>query len=264
MSTAQFHGRAAGGAGWHGRDVVGWLVACDEAWRSWITHVTLDMSSVYKSAIRQALPHAALAVDPFHLSQLANKTVADVRRRVTFEHHGRRGRADDLEYKIKGMLVRGAEKLTPAARQKLLCALADLGDGGCEIRAAWQAKELLRDVLKLSPARTGRATCRSEVSAALTRFFAYCATTGAAVPEVVTLAEKISKWRDEIATAVLHGLSNAASEGINRLIRLVYRIAFGMTNVGNQLRRARYVASRKTRPLWLQSVTVNRELPVAA
>ena len=213
------------------------------------------MSTVFKSAVRKALPGAALAVDFFHVSQLANKAVGDVRRRVTYEAYGRRGRAADPEYTIKGLLVRGGEKLSEAARGRLLCTLSTLGDAGRQLQAAWKAKELLRDVLKLSPTRTGRATCRSQVSAALVKFFDYCGTVGGTVAEVVTLAETVSAWREEIATAVLTGFSNAAAEGVNRLIKLVYRVAFGFTNVPNQQRRSRYVASRSTRPQWLHSAT---------
>lgn len=73
--------------------------------------------------------------------------IGDVRRRVTFERYGRRGRATVLEYTIKGLLLRGQEKLTKRARHKLLCALGDLGDGGRQIGAAWRAKELVRDLL---------------------------------------------------------------------------------------------------------------------
>ncbi|HET9005813.1 MAG TPA: transposase, partial [Actinomycetes bacterium] len=58
-------------------------------------------------------------------------------------------------------------------------------------------------------------------------------------------------WRAEITRAVLTGHSNAAAEGINRLVILVYRTAFGLTNVSNQQRRSRYTASRSTRPEWL-------------
>jgi transposase len=190
-------------------------------------------------------------VDLFHVIQLGNKMVSDVRRRVTFEHHGRRGRATDLEYVIKGLLVRGQEKLTKAARNKLLCALADLGDGGRQIGAAWRAKELLRDLVKLSPNQTGLAPTRPQIAAALEAFFVFCHTVGAGVPEIQTLAETISTWRAEIARGVATGHSNAAAEGVNRLVKLVYRGGFGFTNVTNQQRRSRYAASRSTRPAWL-------------
>src|SRR6266568_7136957 len=201
------------------------------------------------------LPNARLVVDLFHVIQLANTMLGDVRRRVTYTRRGRRGRASDLEYTIKNPLRRGQERLSKTARHKLLCALADLGDAGRQIGAAWRAKELLRDLARLSPNHTGLAATRDQVSKALQAFFDFAATTGASVPEIQTLAETISTWRAEIARAVLTGHSNAAAEGVNRLVKLVYRSAFGFTNVTNQQRRSRYTASRSTRPEWLPAVT---------
>ncbi|AEH07618.1 transposase IS204/IS1001/IS1096/IS1165 family protein [Candidatus Protofrankia datiscae] len=236
----------------------GWIGAQPAAWRAGIQAVTIDMSGVYKSAARDALPHAMIAVDPFHVAQLANKAVGDVRRRVTHQLRGRRGRATDPEYTIRTLLVRGPGTLSDNGRAKILTTLADLGgEESFAIGAAWRAKNHLLGLLALSPTRTGRATTRTDVDRALTRFFEYCATTGATVPEIVTLAETVSDWRVGITGAILHGLSNAAAEGVNRLIKLVYRTAFGLTNVPNQQRRARYVASRSTRPAWLHPVTTH-------
>ncbi|WP_190816108.1 transposase [Saccharopolyspora pogona] len=73
----------------------------------------------------------------------------------------------------------------------------------------------------------------------------------------MTLAQTISTWREEIARGVLTGHSNAAAEGVNRLVKLVYRGAFGFTCVANQQRRSRYAASRSTRPEWLHTVTTS-------
>lgn len=267
VDSAGGHGLLGQVEGRAGVDVVAWLGAQDPAWRANITHVTIDMSTVYKSVVATSglLPNAALVVDAFHVIQLANKMIGDVRRRVTFEHYHRRGRATDPEYTIKNLLVRGQEKLSERARQKLLCTLADLPGGqGRQIGAAWRAKELLRDVIRLSPNQTGIATTGHQIRGALYAFFDFCATTGASIPEIITLAHTISAWRNEIARGVLTGHSNAAAEGVNRLIKLVYRSAFGFTNVTNQQRRSRYTASRSTRPEWLHTVTRQRELSVAA
>src|SRR5262249_55046213 len=96
---------------------------------------------------------------------------------------------------------------------------------------------------------------RDKVSQALTAFFEFAATTGASVPEIQTLAETISTWRNEITRGVLTGHTNATAEGTNRLIKLVYRTGFGFTNPTHQQRRARYTASRTTRPQWLHTLT---------
>jgi transposase len=260
VDSAGGHGLLGQVEGRAGLDAAAWLAAQDPAWRAGITHVTIDMSSVYKSMVTTSglLPSATLIVDAFHVVQLANTMVSDVRRRVTFEHYGRRGRATDPEYTIKNLLVRGKERLSDRARHKLLCALADLGEGGRQIGAAWRAKELLRAVIGLSPNQTGVATTGHRLRQAFETFFTFCGTIGATVPEIMTLAQTISVWRTEIARGVLTGHSNAAAEGVNRLVKLVYRGAFGFTNVTHQQRRSRYTASRSTRPEWLHTVNTNR------
>jgi transposase len=208
------------------------------------------MSSVYKSLVTTSgpLPGAELVVDRFPVIQLANKMIGDLHRRVTLTRYGRRGRAGDPEYAIKNLLVRGQETLSDHARGKLLCTLADLHSASRELSAAWRAKELLRDLVKLSPNHTGITPCHGQVSTALERFVTIAATIATTVPEIQTLAQTISTWRNEIARGMLTGHSNAATEGINHLIKLVYRGAFGFTNVSHQQHRSRYTASRPTRP----------------
>lgn len=88
---AQVNGRSAA-------TVIDWLDARDEQWRRQITHITIDLSSVYAKAVREALPHAELVVDRFHLVKKANEVVDAVRRRVTQTHRGRRGRKSDVEW----------------------------------------------------------------------------------------------------------------------------------------------------------------------
>jgi transposase len=58
------------------------------------------MCTIFKSAIRDALPQARLVVDHFHLVQLANQAVTEVRRRVTVQVRGRRGRKGNREWEL--------------------------------------------------------------------------------------------------------------------------------------------------------------------
>ena len=59
--------------------------------------MVIDMCTIYAAAVRRMLPHATVAVDPFHVVQLATKMVGDVRRRAIREKYGRRGRSQDPE-----------------------------------------------------------------------------------------------------------------------------------------------------------------------
>jgi len=75
--------------------VIDWFDARDEAWKAQITHVAIDMSSVYAKAVHEALPHAQLVVDRFHVVKKANEMVDTVRRRVTQAERGRRVQRDN-------------------------------------------------------------------------------------------------------------------------------------------------------------------------
>ena len=77
------------------------------------------------------------------------------------------------------------------------------------------------------------------------RFFAFCGATS--VPEIHHLAETIETWQSPTILAITTGLSNARSEGYNRIVKHIGRIAFGFRNQDNQKRRIRYACTRKSR-----------------
>ena len=71
-------------------DAAYWLLQAPPAWRDRVEVVAIDMCTVFLSAVRRALPGAQVAVDLFHVVQLAVKATGDVRRRATREKYGRR------------------------------------------------------------------------------------------------------------------------------------------------------------------------------
>jgi transposase len=226
-------------------DAAYWLWQAGPQWRDGVKIATIDMCSIYASAIRRMLPHAQLVVDLFHVVQLAVKMTGDVRRRVVRGKYGRRGRSGDPEYGIKGLLVRNLEHLSPAQFAKVMDTLGR-DAGGQEIAAAWIAKEKLRDVLNLRAAITGSTPCERDVRDRLFRFYDWCAQNDD-IPELVTLARTVSRWENEITCAVLTGTSNARSESLNRIAKLEARLAYSFRNPANQRRRVRMACTRGTR-----------------
>ena len=198
------------------------------------------MCSAYRAAVRAHLPNAALVVDHFHVVQLANQTVSAVRRRVTSALRGRRVRKDDPEYGIRRRLLRNREDLTDEKFTDMWNRLIDLGRPGQDILSAWIAKEELRALLAL--ARTH--PTRHQISTRLWAFYRWCADT--AIPELHRLAATIEAWWPAIEAFILTGVTNAASEGINRLIKLEARNAFGFRNPINQRLRSRCASIRAT------------------
>ena len=224
-----------------GDDVAYWLASQPAAWRDRVRYVAIDMCTVFVSAVRRYLPHAELVVDHFHVVKLANDAVAEVRRRVTTTTRGRRGRDSDPEWKIRNLLGRNREDLTPKALAKLWNTLVDLDEPGLTILTAWIAKEELRSLLALA----GTHPDRSVISHRLTRFYTWCA--DAAVPELERLATTISTWWPCIETFLRTRITNAASEGYNRVVKLDARNAYGYRNPENQRLRTRCATTRRAR-----------------
>jgi transposase len=57
----------------------------------------------------------------------------------------------------------------------------------------------------------------------------------------------VSAWRREIITAITSGISNAAAEGHNRVIKTDARNAYGYRNTDNQRLRTRLATTRRGR-----------------
>jgi transposase len=191
------------------------------------------------------LPHAQVVVDCFHLVQLANRKLAELRRRCTWAMWGRRGRRGDPEYAVRGLLRRNREDLTDDQLSTLTTTLTDLGTYGRWILAGWRAKEKLRDLLRLTLKHAHVSPDRSAISQARYAFTTACIDSHQ--PELIGLAETIDDWWDGIEAYIRTGITNAASEGNNRLIKLEARNAFGFRNTDNQRLRSRCATTRRAR-----------------
>ena len=167
--------------------------------------------------------------------------LSTVRHRTTAEIRGRHGRATDPEWKARRRLLRNREDLTDDQFATMWNTLLGEGKIGQTLLTAWIAKENLRNLLAL--ARTG--ADRHQAGHARWKFLTWCADSG--IPEVRTLAATVDRWWTEIAAFIDTGHSNAKSEGINRVIKLVARNTFGFRNADNQRLQTRCVTTRRAR-----------------
>ena len=142
---------------------------------------------------------------------------------------GRRVRTTDPEYGIKRLLLRNVEDLTDDQFDKLSTTLAEQAHL-TDLASTWIAKEDLRHLLALRTIRSGTTPTETEVQQRWDALHAW----GAAhnhIPELVTLRQSLTKWRQEIFNAVLTSASNAGSEGVNRIQKLDMRASFGYRNI---------------------------------
>jgi transposase len=232
-----------------GAAVQAWLAARSEEFRAGVAVVVIDPHAGYAAAVRAALPDAAIAVDHFHLIMLANKTVTAVRQRVTRDLLDRRGRKTDPTWANRRLLLRGREHLSERALARMWNGCIDHDPTG-QILSAWIAKEELR-ALCATAARGGH---RHEIRGRLWAFYQWCA--DAQIPELTTLAETIETWWPAIEVFLTTGLTNARTEGTNRLIKQVKRAACGFRNRDNYRRRVRLHCTRHNRRLSARNSTV--------
>jgi transposase len=173
--------------------------------------------------------------------KLANDTVSEVRRRIATQRRGRRGRKTDPEYTVRNLLRRNHEDLSDRAFAKLWNTLVDLGEPGLMILKAWIAKEELRRLLALA----GTGCDRNVIADRLYRFYTWCADAG--VDELARLATTIQTWWPCIEAFLHTKITNAASEGYNRVVKLDARNAYGYRNPENQRLRTRCATTRRAR-----------------
>ena len=214
-----------------GACVRSWLAAQTAQFRAGIELVVIDPSAPYASGIRTALPHARIAVDHWHLVRLANDPVlgdmvTEVRQRVARERHGRRGITADPVWAHRRMLLTAGDRLSRRQLTRLREVL-DTDDPTDEIGAAWGCKELLRQLLaEHDPER---------IRHRLWRFYDACAR--ADMPETTRLATTVETWWPAIAVALAEQVTNARTEGFNRIIKQVKRVGCGFRNIDNYQRR---------------------------
>jgi transposase len=222
--------------------VIDWLAAREQSWRDRVRFVAIDMCTIFKSAVGQMLPNATLVVDHFHLVQLANQALTEVRRRVTVQVRGRRGRKGNREWELRNRLTRCAARMPGEHVDNLLDELSTLpATIATPILAAWNAKEDLLDLLALARTHPDR----EQVARRLHRFYTRCADAG--VPELERLAATVETWWPQILAFLHTGITNAGSEGTNRVIKTVARDAYGFRNPHNQRLRTRCATTRKSR-----------------
>jgi transposase len=235
LDTDQPAGLLGLAPGRSGASVAAWLHRQSAEWKAGVQVVALDPSAPFAAAIRRALPHAVIVVDHWHLVRLANQAVTDVRQRVAREQLGRRGRRSDIAWAHRQLLLRAGNTLSARALTRLKSVFAT-DDPTNEIGAAWGCKELLRQLLATRDRHTA--------SHRLFRFYDACAT--ADMPETTRLATTIETWWPHIEAFLLSGVTNARTEGYNRVIKQIKRVGCGYRNQANYERRiVLHIAAKK-------------------
>jgi transposase len=183
-----------------------------------IRAISIDMNGGYEKAIRavaDADPHfdPEVCFDPFHVVQLAQRAVDDVRRAEwnaagkSKSGHGRWVKS------VRWSLLKAPERQT--VRQ--LAALHEVERANKRLYRAFLLKEELRLLYHLDDPRLAPAH--------LAAWLAWASRSK--LKPFVKLARTIRRYRDGILAAIRLGLSNSRMEALNSKVRLLSHRSFG-------------------------------------
>jgi transposase len=198
------------------KDLRAWTAGADPAWLAGIEVVATDLAESFRAGLSPHLDHAQRVADPFHVVRIANRCLDAVRRRVQHETLGHRGRKPDPLYRIRKILLTGAERLDDRGTERMLLGLR-AGDPHDEVLGAWLAKENVRDVYLAARVRDAQLLLDKTIAGCLTD----------SVPEIVSLGRTLQSWREEILAHHRTGASNGPTEGLNLLVKKVKRCGHG-------------------------------------
>jgi transposase len=197
-------------------DLQRWTANADPAWLAGIEVVATDLAESFRAGLSPHLHHATCVADPFHVVRVANRCVDKVRRRVQNETLGHRGRKHDPLYRIRKLLLSGAERLDDAGHDRVLLGLR-VGDPHDEVLGAWLAKESVRDVYLTDDPKDAAALLDKAITGCLND----------EVPEIQSPGRTLNAWRAEILAHHETGASNGPTEGLNLCVKKVKRCGHG-------------------------------------
>jgi len=183
--------------------------------RKHIRHAACDMSATYIGAIRDHCPQATLVVDRFHVVQALNKAVDEVRK-----EQWRQATQEDRRFYagLRWLLAHRAATRSKADTRKLNTLQ---NTRNRRIYRAWVLKEEFDHFWNYTYPGAAHTFLRQWITRALR----------SRLEPIRTFAHTIREQADHLLAFIPTRLTNAAGEGINRLIRMVKNRASGFRSL---------------------------------
>jgi transposase len=198
-----------------------WLESDDElepaifARASKLRAVSMDMGEGYAKSVREHAPQAVIAIDNYHVVQLATKALDEVRR----EHWNELRRAGETDAAKQFKHDRWALLKNPAdLTDQQAATLAALQAAGGKVPRAWALKEMVRAIFAPGLTVAAVAELIDRLLARLSR---------SRLKPFIRLGRTIRKHRDGVLAARRLNLSNAPAEALNNKVKLIVRRAYG-------------------------------------
>jgi transposase len=177
--------------------------------------VSMDMTGGYAKSVRQNAPQATVCIDPYHVVQLANQALDQVRRAYWNELRSLDDQDAAKRFKdARWSLLKKPEKLT----ETQATTLARIKAAGGEVWRAYTLKEAVRGIFEAG-------LTIDDVTVLIDRLLSRLARCRLA--PFVKLGKTIRKHRDGILAAIRLGINQGRTEALNNKVRLITRRAYG-------------------------------------
>jgi transposase len=177
--------------------------------------VAVDMNAGYSSLARSFMPNADICFDKFHVMQVLNNAVDSTRKEEqrTMDEEQRR-----KMFGSRYCFLYGKENLPDKNRKRFEQAKTMAK----KTARAWGIKEAFRDIWNLPP---------PDFEGGFKRWHWWA--THSRLPYVAEAGKTLKRHFAGILNAVIHGVTNALTEGLNNKIEAIKRNACGYRNKGN-------------------------------
>jgi transposase len=177
--------------------------------------ISLDMGHGYAKSARRHAPQAVICIDPYHVVQLANKALDEVRRDYWNELRALGDQQAAKRFKdARWSLLKKPEKLS----DKQAATLGRLKAAGGEVWRGYTLKEAARGIFE-------HGLTVDDVTALIDRLLSRLARSR--LEPFVRLGRTIRKHRDGILAAIRLGITQGRTEALNNKVRLITRRAYG-------------------------------------
>ena len=181
-----------------------------------LSAVSMDMGKAYLKSVRKEdhAPQATICIDPFHVVALATKALDDVRRAAWNDMRALDGKAAKKFKDARWSLMKNPDNLTD--RQAVT--LRRLRRRGGDLWRAYRLKESCRAIFAGD-------LDSDDVEELLDRLISQAQRSR--LEPFVKLARTLHDNRDGIVAAIRLGVNNGRAEGLNNVVRLIARRAYG-------------------------------------
>jgi len=177
--------------------------------------VSMDMGPGYAKSVREHAPQAIICIDPYHVVQLANQALDEVRRAYWNELRRVGNQQAAKRFKdSRWSLLKKPEKLN----DEQAATLARIKAAGGEVWRAYELKEAVRGIFQAG-------LLLEDVEVLIGRLLSRLARSR--LEPFVKLGKTIRKHRDGILAAIRLGINQGRTEALNNTVRLITRRAYG-------------------------------------